>query len=119
MPEGWSAQEDSECVTFQAAKPIGALQISAAKKSTGSVTEAELRDFTKDDSLTGVKLAPVTCGEFTGFTSSLTKDGRSWLKHWLRHGEVVVFVTYNVVARNDREELRKVRSILESLKRTD
>ncbi len=116
LPAGWNAHEDSDCVTFQAAIPIGALQISAARKSTGRVTEPELMDFTKDESALGTKIARVTHGEFTGFAATLTKDGRWWLKHWLCHDDVVIFVTYNVSPEHNQVELGEVRQVLNTLK---
>ena len=96
--------------------PIGALQISAARKSTGRVTEPELMDFAKDESASGARMAPATHGEFTGFATTLTKDGRRWIKHWLCHDDVVVFVTYNVSPEHDQVELGEVRRMLDSLK---
>jgi len=116
LPVGWNAREDSECVTFQAAIPIGAVQISAARKGTRSVTEAELMDFAKDESESSAKIAPVTCGEFAGFAASLTKDGRSWSKLWLCHKDLVIFVTYNVSSEHDQVEYDEVWGLLKSFK---
>lgn len=115
VPQGWSAQEDPECATFQARNPRGALQISAARKSPGSVSDDDLLDLSREETASGVEVVAVAYGPFVGFSASIIVNGRSWLKVWLRCGDLALFVTYNAAPPPDQTELAQVQDLLNSL----
>jgi hypothetical protein len=113
LPPGWSARQDEECVTFQGDPPIGALQISSARKSEGVVTDEDLMEFGASKK---AHLSPATHDRFSGFCAEYCKDGRSWNEWWLRCGDLLVYVTYNVELGSEEAERNAVTKIVASLK---
>ena len=95
VPIDWTANQDPECATFLASPPIGALQISAAKKDNGLATDDDLRDFAGKHIEAGRALQHVHHGTFAGFAVEHVTQGRYWKEWWLRADNLMVFATYN------------------------
>jgi hypothetical protein len=119
LPPNWRGYPDVYCATFQADPPLGALQISAADKETGIVTDQDMREFAAKRVAPGVRFADVRLGAFTGLTTRYFRDGLFWNEWWLKSGHLMVYATYNVVREREGEETEVIESILTSLANTD
>ncbi len=116
LPPGWTARSHPECATFQREPPSGALQISSARKGTGTrVTDQDLRDFAEGRIPEGKTLGSVSYGRFSGFTVEYAKQGSFWKEWWLRYGRLMIYATYNTTDGKETFELEDVERILGSL----
>jgi hypothetical protein len=116
LPANWSGHRSNACSTFSAKPPLGVLQISAARKDTGIVSDDDLRDFAEDHiGRPGVRIEPAGLGLFFGFTAGHREDGLFWRKWWVRSGHLMVFITYNVNQDYEATEELVVSKILSSL----
>ena len=115
LPPNWSANPDGNCATLRADPPLGVLQISAARKDTGVVTDQDLTEFAEMRIAPKTRLAGVSFGAFSGATAMYRKDGLFWQEWWLRSKDMMVYATYNVVQESEAAELRTVEGILASL----
>ena len=115
LPLGWIGYRGEECSTFQTQPPLGALQISAARKSDGPITDGDLQEFGAARVGPETELQESGFGAFTGFTARYRKDGLRWQEWWFRSGHLLVYVTYNVRQEDEPIEQAAISSILESL----
>jgi len=86
------ATESEECVTLEGKSRLGAVQISAARKDDGQVTDSDLRQFAVEQR----RRPPLPskrscCRHLLGFMrsgSNTTGSGGEW---WLRSGGLMVY----------------------------
>ena len=115
LPEDWQAAEDENCVTFSRKNSTSALQISAARKEAGSITDEELDDFATERLPVGTRPCRVNVGGLTGFYAERIENGVFWREWWLRQGRLIVYATYNVDENLKETESTIAQNILESL----
>lgn len=115
LPANWSGHPDDACSTFRAQPSLGVLQISAARKDTGLVSEDDLREFAADRIAPGVPIEHASFPTFSGFTASHRKSGLLWKEWWLRSEHLMVYATYNVDQNDAAAEQVVVSMILSSL----
>jgi hypothetical protein len=117
LPPNWHGNPDADCATFRADHRSfgGVLQISAAHKDTGIVTDQDLKEFAQDRLVAGAPFDCVRFGERSGFTTRYRKDGLSWQEWWLRSEHLMIYATYNVVSEKEAAERDDIVSILSSL----
>jgi len=114
-PPTWDVSEDDSCVTLACNKE-SALQISAARKNSGNVTDADIKEFVGDHP-EGRRLARFATPYFEGYRADYTKRGRHWKEWWLRSQDLLVYVTYNVKSPLDLPQEQQVEAIVHSIKR--
>jgi len=115
LPQGWTGTEDSECATFRASPPLGALQISSAHKDKTDVTEEGMKDFAVERIPQGIQLDEVSYGHFSGFTAGYSQGGLYWREWLLKSGRLMVYATYNVAQGAEDLETDKIEAILRTL----
>jgi hypothetical protein len=116
LPPNWRGYPDADCTTFRTQMfDGGALQISAARKDTGLVTDQDLQEFACDRLAAGAVFDSVRFRECSGFTTRYRKDGVSWQEWWLKSEHLMIYATYNVVPEKEYVEQDDVASILSSL----
>jgi hypothetical protein len=115
LPQGWTGAEDSECATFRANPPLGALQISSVRKDKADITEEELKDFAVERIPPGTQLNRVSYGRFSGFAAEYFQKGLYWREWLLGSGHLLVYATYNVALGGEDLEADKIEAILSSL----
>jgi hypothetical protein len=116
LPPNWSGHPDDSCSTFSAEPSLGVLQISAARKDTGIVSEDDLGEFAEHRiGHLGIRIEHVGPGLFSGFTASYRENCLFWRKWWVRSDHLMVFITYNVDQGNEAAEQLVVLGILSSL----
>jgi len=116
LPPNWRGYPDADCTTFRAHMfDGGALQISAARKETGIVTDQDLQEFAHDRLVAGAAFDPVGFRECSGFTTRYRKNGFSWQEWWLKSEQLMIYATYNVAPEKEHVEQGDVASILSSL----
>jgi hypothetical protein len=116
LPIGWQATESKECVTLQGTRLPSALQISAAIKDAGLVTDEDLTEFATERLGERIALHEAALPEFAGFWAERVENGTYWQEWWLRHGNVLVYVTYNINEAFQKSESAEVSNIVRSLK---
>lgn len=114
-PDGWEVKRDDDCITLHRHDGHGALQISTAFKDA-SVTTEDLHDYASRHIEAGAKTRDLTCGDFVGFTLAFGENDIYW-RHWyLRHGNQMLFITYNCSIDDRGKEDAAVAQILHSLR---
>lgn len=104
---------------FEGDPRLGVLQIRSARKEAIPVTDQELHEFAREKQLDGRRLAPVDFGELSGVSRKYREKDLAWTHWWLRSGDLVVYVTYNVTEQYEGVEDEAVLKILASLASID
>lgn len=115
LPDGWSAQQDDDCVTLSADAPLGALQLSAYFKDT-EVTDDDLREFASEASDAWAAAQPCEAGDFRGLEVTFDDATTCWRQWFLRHEHQMLFATYNCAREHRGREDERVRTMLQSLR---
>ena len=115
LPPDWSGSLGGNCATLRANPPLGVLQISAARKEAGIITDEDLVQFAEDRIAPETPLNSVECGAFSGATARYRKDGLFWQEWWLKSNRLMVYVTYNVVQEHEGAEGDVIQSILATM----
>lgn len=116
LPVSWQATEDNECVTLLRKHSPSAVQISAARKETGFITDEELKEFAAERLGDQISLCKVNTPEFTGFCAEYIKNSTFWREWWLRSNDLIVYVTYNIDVKYREAELGLVDEIIRDLR---
>ena len=95
LPENWTAEEDDVCVTFRPPDSSGAVQVSAANKDNGDITDDDLTEFASER-LAQRPVEHVTTPNLQGIYVEYVDGDRVWREWWLRRGHLLLYVTYNV-----------------------
>jgi len=95
VPEDWDTDEDDVCVTFRPQGLSAAIQVSAVIKEGTPVTDADLREFA------GQRIAyrrpkTIKTAKFGGIHIAYFDNGNFWREWWLRSGNLMLYVTYNI-----------------------
>jgi hypothetical protein len=116
LPPDWCWQVDDSCVTFARTSEDGILQVSAARKDYGLVSDDELKGFASQRIAPNIPLESVRVGAFLGLTTRYRKDHRMWQEWWLRSGRLVIYVTYNIGLGSEQVEQDITANILLTLR---
>ena len=100
IPDDWEVDQDEHCTTFYHPEGVGALQVSAAKKDSGSVTTDDLYDAAKEHLSVDVSTSTWS-GWFSGISAEFVRENNFWRQWWLAAGNTLVYVTY-ICATTDR-----------------
>jgi len=111
IPEDWSAEPGDPIAVFRS-KGVGALQISATRKSNGRISEQDLEEFLAQESGNRKK---VTFGAFQGITIEQVESGTFMQKWWLMCDSLLLFLTYNCSEKDKGKENRAIEQIVKSL----
>lgn len=93
IPPGWSAEHSKECLTATPPRGNAALQISAALGHS-VVSDEDVQEVAMDGVAAGLPSVPCAPGEFVGQAYALERDGEAWSLWYLRHGHLLLFVTF-------------------------
>lgn len=118
MPAEWKGVPEEKCATFSRTPPLGALQISSARKEAEPVTDQDLLEFAVNRLPREAPIHPVRLGPFIGFSKNYVKDNSYWREWWLRCDRLMVYVTYNVAKEYKAVEDLDIDLILDSLRPT-
>lgn len=114
LPVNWMASQVNQCTTLRATPPIGVLQISAARNSAGPVQDSDLREFAIERLGPTVRLSRATYKFVLGFAAEHEDQSLFWREWWLRSGQTMLYVTYNVILKHKNSELLALEAILHS-----
>jgi len=114
LESNWQAEDSDECMTLFRPDGAGALQISAAIKDDGEVSEEELNEFIADCLGTG-EFPRVRLGAFLGRCTEYVAEETYWLKWCVSTGRLVLFVTYTCGFRDKDQERSDVGAMLSTL----
>jgi len=116
LPSGWFGYADGPCSTFTNAAHDGVLQVSAAYKDIGQVTDDDLKEFASERISSHSPLDVVISEGFSGITIRYQREGRWWQEWWLRSDHLMVYLTYNASVMSENTEHDAISSIISSLK---
>ena len=119
LPDGWQAIEHEECVTISATHSPSALQISAARKDAGLITDEDLRQFAVERLGEEMPLTTVNLTFFTGLYAEYLDNHNFWREWWLRAGVLMIYGTYNTDEKLKETERVLVDTIVKTLKPTE
>lgn len=112
--DGWQAEEHPECIGITHSEG-GAFQLSAAVKTHGSVTPAEVEAQSLQGTPAGARATPFSAGLFSGLSVGYDEGDVHWQRFWLAHQNVLVFATYNGTDEAWRSEKADVLNMLSTL----
>ena len=116
LPAGWDAVPEEHGASFFRAPRIGTLQLSSARKSTGEVSEDDLKEFAAGRLTAGHELQKIRYDAFSGFHCVRFDASFCWNEWWLKHGSLMIYATYVVpTTQTSDSEMREAVTILESL----
>jgi hypothetical protein len=93
VSQDWRVTDHPECLTLELSDQ-GALQVSAAHKKVGLVTDEDLLSFEEGRDAWG-HWQPAKCGDFTGIGYEYRDGEEVWQRWFLKWGRTLLFVTYN------------------------
>ncbi|HZI58976.1 MAG TPA: hypothetical protein VFF39_19485 [Verrucomicrobiae bacterium] len=115
LPSGWRGVEEAKCATISRQPRLGVLQVSAALKPEGLVTDQDLKDFAEEHIVAGRSLMRVEYKSFSGLSVNYAKDRLFWREWWLRAGNLMIYATYNVERGKEDIEKNDLGYIISSL----
>src|SRR3954462_14990233 len=83
LPSGWKGVEEGNCARISKQPRLGVLQISAARKPEGFVSDKDLQDFAEGHLASGRSFVEVEFKWFVGFSNDYEKDCLFWKEWWL------------------------------------
>lgn len=89
LPPGWTASTEGQCTTFRATPPLGALQISSARKDSGPIQDDDLKEFANERLDRDTHLSAAAFGPFSGFSSEREEGALFWKEWWLCSGRIM------------------------------
>lgn len=95
LPQNWSVSNEEDCVTFSGTPDLGALQVSAREKEI-PVDNDDLREFATQRCDPESRLHPIAIGSLVGYYAQSLQDDTLWREWWLRSGNIMVYITYNI-----------------------
>lgn len=119
VPPGWMAEQNEDCATFYHPAGVGALQISAARRETGSVPLQDLQELAAKALPPAIRAKSVKVGALSGLHASYDQDGTHWDRWWLRSDQLLIYVTYNCESAEVGQENAEVLAALASLNSQD
>lgn len=116
LPEEWRAERDEETVIISDEDGVGEIAITTLCKQDGeSVTREELLDYSADVAGQHGHGQEATIGEVSGFYYCY-RDGDEAVREWyLRHGSLLLLVTYSCAVDNAGMDDAAVDDILATL----
>jgi hypothetical protein len=110
VSKDWRVTDHPECLTLELSDH-GALQVSAAHKQVGLVTDQDLLSFDERHGTWG-HWQPASCGDFNGIVYEYTDGEGVWLRWFLKWGQTFLFVTYNGTSTALEEERAAIDQVL-------
>ena len=114
MPENWDIEELDDAVSLFNPDSSGTLLISTIKEDE-IISDEYLEELVSDHIDAGADLHDVECGEFDGVSCCYEADAGYWCEWYLRHGAIMLFVTYDCALEDEGNEDDLVDSMLETL----
>ena len=115
LPPNWTGNQEENLSTFTSTPEIGALQISWTLKENGLVTDEDILEFADDSIKDGITTYSVSIAGFSGLYITYEEDKVFWREWWLRHKNLMLYVTYNSDANLKDSETEIIDGILSSL----
>lgn len=116
LPSGWRSRLEKHGASFSRAPRVGTLQVSAAVKNGGEVSDNDLLEYAAERLSAGHQLKRTRHQAFSGFKCIRTDGAVCWREWWLKHGALMIYATYVVSSdRVSEAEMAEVISILDSL----
>lgn len=119
LPADWQASESDECVTLSGKRFSSAVQITAARKEACLITDEDLKEFADKRLIEKTSLSKVNITMFAGLYAERVQNGIFWREWWLRSGNLMVYVTYNIEEKFREAERFLVDTIVGSLSPND
>ena len=114
LPEDWVLETDDDAVSLFNPDSSGTLMISTIKEDE-IISDEYLEELVTEHLDAGADLQEVECGEFDGVSCCYEADEGYWCEWFLRHGTIMLFVTYDCALDDEGKEDDMVDSMLESL----
>ena len=111
----WHAEQGVSCTTLWSDDGVGALQVSAYKKTDESVSEKDISELSEGGYPYGAEVKSDRSGVFKGIQASFSENGKYWRKWWLCSDSLMLFITYNCDVEDQRIEVEKVEQMISTL----
>jgi hypothetical protein len=112
----WSAEQEESCTSICSENDVGALQVSAYRKSDRSVSEKDLVELSEGQYPTGVSVDNFESSAFKGLQVSFSQTGKYWRKWWMHEGSLLLFITYTCNLEDQDVESEQVDQMIGTLK---
>ncbi len=118
LPPEWTIKEEAETTVFTGTPKVGVLQISAARKPTGSVTQEDVAEFAYDSRTPRAAIRPVSVSHASGLYAEYQQNNLYWREWWLGGKSALLFITYNVSLSLKESESSVIDTLVSSLRIT-
>ena len=112
----WCAEQENSCTSLWSYEGVGALQVSAYKKTDEVVSEKDISELSEGGYPEGAEVNDDLSGAFKGIRVSFSENGKYWRKWWLCNDSLMLFITYNCDVEDQRIEIEKVEKMISTLK---
>ena len=114
LPDNWEIEEIDESVSFFDPENSGTLLITTIKEEE-VISDEYLEELVTEHLDAGADLQDVECGVFDGVTCCYEADEGYWCEWYLRHGQIMLFVTYDCSLQDEGSQDDLIDSMLETL----
>lgn len=114
LPDHWQIEEVEEAVSFFDPNSSGTLLISTIVEDE-PISDDYLEEMLAEHLDAGAELHEIELGPFEGVTCCYEADEGYWCEWYLRHGNMLLFVTYDCALEDEGKEDDVIDSILETL----
>jgi hypothetical protein len=114
LPENWEIEEMDDAVSLFNPDSSGTLLISTVKEDE-NISDDYLEELLAEHIDAGADLHDIECGQFDGLTCCYEADEGYWCEWYLRHGSIMLFVTYDCSLEDEGSEDDLIDSMLETL----
>lgn len=114
LPDHWQSEQIDGAVSLYDPASSGTLLISTIKEDE-VISDDYLEELVAEHLAAGAELHEVEFGAFDGVTCCYEADEGYWCEWYLRHGQLLLFVTYDSSLEDEGSEDDMIDSMLETL----
>lgn len=114
LPDHWQIEQIDDAVSFYDPASSGTLLISTIVEQE-DISDEYLEEMLSEHLENDAELQDIEVGAFNGVSCCYEADEGYWCEWYLRHGRIMLFVTYDCALEDEGKEDDVVDSILETL----
>jgi len=114
LPDHWQAEQFEDAISFYDPNSSGTLLISTVVEDE-DIDDEYLEEMVAEHLENGAELHDIELGQLDGVTCCYEADEGYWCEWYLRHGRMMLFITYDCALEDEGKEDDVIDSILETL----
>ena len=115
LPDDWLIETEDDCQSIYHPDGAGMLEISASLQPE-PLTQDDLKAIASEHLETGATTEDTLIGNFSGFELTYEDEDVFWREWYLKHDNLLLFITYNCDLADEEKEEGTLDVILATLK---